>query len=348
MSHAEDELNSTFDLATGPLARVVYFAPAGAERRAEILLTMQHVIVDAASATRLTRELLALCAQLKIDGIAPEVAPMPLPPPAESRVPARFRGWGGAVLKAGFMLRQMAAEPWFQWRSRGKRRPKVHPGGRARILPMQLPAPITSALVRQCRRRRVTLNSALSAAMLRVVQRRLYGGKDQSLRHFVIADLRPFLVPPLEADNLGSYFAMLRFSIPVSRGDDFWDLAREIGGQVYRAAEKGEKFLNLLMTRALMKTMLGLKRIRMGHTALSYGGGEDLPTEYGPLRVIGLHGFVSNFPVGPEYAAQVSLFDGRLWWDFVYLDCDMDAQTARDLAQEIFAELEVQTNGDNP
>ncbi len=39
--------------------------------------------------------------------------------------------------------------------------------------------------------------------------------------------------------------------------------------------------------------------------------------------------------MGPEYTAQVRLADGRLWWDVVYLDADLDRRAAGTLGGEI-------------
>ena len=91
----------------------------------------------------------------------------------------------------------------------------------------------------------------------------------------------------------------------------------------------------------MTRLMLGLRTMRMSHTALSYTGVADIPETFGPIRLLGLHAFVSNFTLGPEYTAQVRWFAGRLWWDSVYLDTDMDDLTARALGVEILALLEV-------
>jgi hypothetical protein len=332
---AEEELDSSFDLTTGPLLRAAYLGPEGAEGRAELVLTFQHVIMDAASGTSLIAELLGLCADLEAGRSLQEVQLQPFPPAAEERFTASMKRG-----RSGFVLRQLADEVNYQWHSRGKRQPPVYAQGRSRILSLQLPEQVTADLVQRCRRQRVTLNSALAAALLLVAQRRLYGGEERLLRNFVFANLRPYVVPPLAADNLGSCFAMLRLTTQVPKDADFWNLAQMLNAQIYQAAKRGEKYHNLLMSRSVMKMMLGQNRFRMAHTALSYTGVANLPVDYDGLRLTGLHAFVSNFVLSPEYTAQVRMFAGRLWWDFVYLDCDMGAQQAEVLAQEILMLLE--------
>lgn len=338
---AEAELSNSFDLGTGPLLRAAYLGPAGDERRAELVLTFQHAIVDAASGTSLISELLGLCADLEAGRPLQTVQLQSFPPSAEEHFSAGMKRG-----RSGFVLRQLADELSYQWHSRGKRQPPVHAQGKPRILSLQLSRQATANLVQICRRQRVTLNSALTAALMLVVQRRLYGGEERLLRNFVFANLRPYVNPPVRADNLGSCFAMLRFTTRIPRDAGFRDLAQTLNAQIYQAARRGDKYHNLLMSRAVMKMMLGQDRVRMAHTALSYTGVSNLPRDYGGLHLAGLHAFVSNFVLGPEYTAQVRLFAGRLWWDFVYLDCDMDAKQAAILAEEILLTLEEKADRD--
>ncbi len=78
----------------------------------------------------------------------------------------------------------------------------------------------------------------------------------------------------------------------------------------------------------------------MGHTAVSYTGAVRLKEKYGKIKVKKLHSFISNFGLGPEYTAQVRLFNGEIYWDFVYLDTDMDNVEASKIADDIFTLLE--------
>ena len=83
------------------------------------------------------------------------------------------------------------------------------------------------------------------------------------------------------------------------------------------------------------RMILGLGNQRMAHTALSYTGVARIPESCGDLRLEGLHAYVSNFRLGPEYTAQTRLFAGRLFWDIVYLDSDMDAAQAAAIGDHI-------------
>jgi hypothetical protein len=263
-------------------------------------------------------------------------------PPAEARFPPAWRGWRSRWGTARFALAQLGDEIFFRYRSRGLRQPPIHVGGRSHILPLSLDRSASAALIQHCRRRRLTLNSALCAALLLSVKRHGYGPQPQPLRNFVFADLRPYLRPPVEPGQLGSYFAMLRFTHQVESGDNVWSLAERINRQIYAAGRGGAKFASLLLSRALMRMVLRLGNQRMGHTALSYTGVARIPENYGDLRLKGLHAFVSNFRLGPEYTAQARLFSGSLVWDIVYLDSDMDAAQAAAIGHDILHLLQQQ------
>jgi hypothetical protein len=332
---AQDELHRRFPLAVGPLMRCRYVrGPSGGD----LLVTVHHTIIDAASATHLLGELLALCDGRTLSD-AGDMA-QEGQHPATEMFPAEFKGLRFVRAVAGFMRRQMADEASFQWRSRGVRKPPIAATGRCCILPVRFAPPLTAALVRASRRERVTLNAILSAGLMAAVQRRLYPSKRAPLRHIIFADLRPRLRVPVPDSVLGCLLTMFRFTVMVEGSGSFWALARNIQESTQYAAQSGERFLSYAMSPGMMKMILGTKAFRMGATALSYSGPTMLPVDYGTFEVTGLHAFAANMTLGPEYSALVRLFRGELWWDILYLDSDMDAAGAQEIAREMQTILE--------
>lgn len=327
----EEELGRRFDLATGPLLRLVYLRAGENGGRAELVLTFQHVVMDATSGARLVHELLASCAAPDAGGGEPR----PLPPPIETRFPAPFRGPRRLLSLAAFAACQAAGELAHRWRMRGVALPSVDSGARNRIDAFQLSRDATRALVRRSRRERVSLGSALGAAMLLAVDRRLYGGRPLPARTIVFPNLRPYLVPPLADGDLASCFVLLRLAVAVDPSQDLWNLARRLNDATRRALRRGDKYSAALLAPWLMRASLRSARWRLAQTALSYSGRLELAPSYGATQVEELHAFVSNIPVGPEYTAQVRLADGCLWWDVVYLDKDLDRAAAAAVAAEV-------------
>ena len=80
--------------------------------------------------------------------------------------------------------------------------------------------------------------------------------------------------------------------------------------------------------------------MRMGSTALNYGGAVSLEAQYGEIKVTGLYAFLSSYDLGPEVSAQARLFKDELWIDFMFLETDMNRETAKIIVGEVKAILE--------
>ena len=129
MDIVEQEMNSRLDLSTG-LFRVNYLYQ---EKRAELILTFHHAIIDATCGMNLINELMSACTS-ELDLPALDVTPA-----AEMRFPLAYQGWRGTMAKMKYMAGQMGDEISYQWRMRGKRKAPVHLGGRGFINTLTLP-----------------------------------------------------------------------------------------------------------------------------------------------------------------------------------------------------------------
>jgi len=186
----------------------------------------------------------------------------------------------------------------------------------------------------------ITLNSLLNAALVLAVNRHLYKGQPVTTRTFSFADLRPYTQPPTPPEYLANYISMMGYTLDVAGNMDFWELARRLHGKIYRSLKYGDKFSASLMSEALLRMFTKMKSMRFGATALNYSGFVPLKTQYGKIKLVGLHGFVSGYDLGPEMASQARLFNDQIWWDFIYLDTDMDAEMAGNIIGEVKAILE--------
>jgi hypothetical protein len=332
---AETELNRSFDIATGPLARCSLLTDGSGAGASELVVCFLHTIIDGTSAVNLVREILEAWDAAAAGRSMGEPQALALQPPVESFFPAAYRGFGAKIRTAGFMARQLADELGYRRRARGTRRMPIHARSHCRALSRELADDDLVAVVRAARRHRVTLNSALNAAMLTVVRDRLYDGAPVPLRNFNFAILRPYLDPPVEDHHLGSYHVMLRPTVNLRADDDVWRLAERINTLTVIAARRGDKYLSLLTVADVMRFILSRGNMRMGSTALGYTGPLKLPESIGAIAIRAVHALVSNFVLGPEFTAQARLFRGRLCWDTVYLDSDMDESLAAGITDEI-------------
>jgi len=337
---AEDELNTTLDFQTGPLLKVTYLVSPGKEGPGELLFNFHHAAVDGSSATRLLDECLSLCEKLErgesLD--APEMKE--LLPPAEAFFPRSYKGLRAKIKIMGFMLRQVGDEIAYRLATRKSRKAPIHLEGRGKITHFMLSGESTASLVKICRRWRMTLNNVLSTAIMQAVHQQLYENRPTLFRHFSFADLRPYLVPPVQEGYLGSYFSMMRFTVPMDSRESTGQAAGRFQKLTYGAQKKGDKFPAHLTSAGMLKALFRMRSFRMGTTALSYTGPVLLARSFGNIALDHLHVFTSNFVLGPEYTAQARLFDNRLYWDMLYLDSDMEQEKALKIAQNIQTQLE--------
>lgn len=334
MNLAEVELNRRFDIATGPPIRASALLSGDPGATAgELILTLLHAVVDHRSGSALVQELLTFCDYRTELVSAP--AGMKCPPPADALFPPRYRGFARARKITAFLLRQMADEAFYQLRSLGAPKPTLHKQARCKILPVRLSREATANLVRQSRVHRVSLNSALNAALLLAVGKHLYDQRSLPMRYFTFADLRSHLEPPAEDGTLAAYFSILRFTTPVKAGMNLWTLAGAINRQVHAAARRGDRFAANLLSPKMMEWTLQSGKARMGTAAVSYSGPAKFTSPSDALRLEEIHAFNSNMVLGPEYTALARLWESRLWWDIVYLDSDMDRSVATRVAEVI-------------
>jgi hypothetical protein len=333
-SVVEVELATRIDVATGPLFRCTYLYEAR-RQCGDIIFSFYHAIADAASAGRFLHDLLTTCASVADQRSIP-VAEFSPAPPVESRFPPGFRGLRLAAHSLRYVILQIIDELGYRRETRGKQTPPVHHRpGHGRMLAVRVPEDLLESFAQRARREGVTLNSALHAAILLAVNRQLYAGKRVPMRTFSFANLRPYLQPPARDEEIACYISMLRYTVPVEGGLDFWTLARALHAKIYSSFKSGDKFAAADLSEAIMKMVTRQRSFRLSATALNYSGAAAIQPEYGHIRVTGFHSFVSAYDLGPEFSAQAQIFNHDLYLDFMYLEADMNREEAETIVEEI-------------
>lgn len=335
---AKTWLNIRVPCDQAPLLRAIYLQSPG-QVNAELVLAFHHAIADAASLTEWMHQLLQLSA-----GLAPALPPYPLLPGAESLFPKNRKGLGLLRRLPGFMGRQLREERLFKRENRQLQPSPIPSGATNRLEFVPLGEEETKLLIRQSRKAGVTMTGLLSAAMLRATVEARYQNQRGAYRTIQFADLRPYLQPSVPPEKLGCYISMLRFSEVVSPNDSLSDLARRLSRQVYDAGKRGDRFMAAFLSKLLVKATLGLASQRLGVTALSYAGPIVLRPRYGPVSLRGIHGFISNNPLGAEFTAFGKIFNKCLELDIQYLEEDMPPEEARQIALRV-KELLTNTSG---
>lgn len=330
----EVELDTRIELGAAPLFRCLYLYDAN-QKYAEIILTFFHFIVDDASVACLFDELLTACASLADLGTA-TVSELPPTPAQESRFPSAFQGTLLAVKKIRYLLQGLADEASYIFQARAARIPPVHKKpSHGHILSFRYPAEFVEKLKQRSRLEQVTLDALLQSAMLIALNRRLYGDKLTPMRAFSFWDMRPFVKPPLEDQNLSCCVSVLRHTLLVEGGTDPWQLARSVQNKFYRSLKAGDHYVAVTLAESFLKSIVRKKSARMGAASLNFNGETQFKLKYGETVVNDIHSFVSPYDLGPEFAGQARFFNGQLIWDFACLEADLSGGEAQVIAEEI-------------
>ena len=332
----EEELNTPFDTARGPLARAALIAGDGQEH--DLVLTMHHSIADGRSAASLVDDLLGWCVGGAADTAAAPPAQALPPRPVTAILPARMRGLRGRRRTVAYLARQSRDEIGYRRASRAVLRPVPAPG-RARAALAVLDRDATTSLVDRARRSRLTLTSLLAAALLRQASTVLYHGRPAAMRVVTWVDLRRHLDPAVPDEVLGCYASMLRFVVRVDPREEFAAFVARVQGELARAARRGDRIPAALLSPGLARMLTRWPVARLGTVAVSYATAPAIRRSYGPIAVREVRAFVTNLRLGADMAAVSGVFGGALWCDLLYLDTDVREEQADAMCAGLMSEL---------
>jgi hypothetical protein len=342
----ERELGEGFDMRRGPLARVTLIQREGLS---DVIACFQHIAADAASAFRFLDAAIARCA-----AVARGETPGP-PPAREAKVPdasyfpAATRGFSGALKRLGFVARYAHSMLRFP-KARYPRYDRVPYGARSlRLVPRELDAATTAALVDASRRHGASVQGALCAAALIALAEEIKtraGVPKPALECVSSVNLRRLLDPRPSDEDMGLWVGRVSTAFPMEAARALWPLARGVKRDLERQLARHDMFSGFLVLfskvhsdpEAFTKTFESPKP----HVGVTNVGVLELPAREGPYEVLDARfasslRFTQGGPWGVIVAATT--FGGALAADFHFLREYWDAGDAAALADRAIAKL---------
>ena len=338
LKSAREELNRGFDHGKASLIRIRYLVSPSDGGDSEIILSFHHAITDAISLLSLTDQLLTWsCEDDSGETSIPLFSSRTVNLSSVSGLKATSflnspRIWFRFL---PFMFDQIRDELKYR-KANLKVKDSVIPSSPDNdLLTFSFSVEETTALIKWGRGKKLSLNGMITASMLKVMNNHKYGGKKELLRTVQFANLRPYLVPPVSDTDLGSYIALMRFTVPSSSGSDIGSMATFLDNQLLSASRKGDKFIFAFLSKMLVKKTIREHKVRLGATALSYAGPIQLKTDYRKTRLTDIHGYITNNCLGAELTAFGKIFNGRLCLDLNFLSEELSHEKAATIAEEI-------------
>ena len=233
------------------------------------------------------------------------------------------------------MYRQLKDETIYKKTNKGIPDAKIPGSSENDIGVLRFSKSETQALIRWSRRKRISINGLLSAAMLILTNEKNYGGRKKLLRTLQFGNLRPYLQPSLKDSAGGSFVSMMRYTVALQPGSTLAATASVIDRQSLKASRRGDKFMFALVSKFLIRKTIRDHRARLGAAALSYLGPVSLKQQYGATRVNAVHGYISNNYLGAELTGFAKIFSEELSIDLNFLTAELSREEARETAHDL-------------
>lgn len=333
------EMNNPFNAAVGPLLRI---RVVDTEQGMDIILVASHIIADATSVISLLKELLLLSQAISIEQ---SPSSMPLMPSFSERFPIRYNGVAAFLQTLYLHLKLELFNLYF--------RPVLLPRDqnipfaqrRNNFVHTQLSKYQTNDLISECRRRGVTVHSALCTTLMLAIAEDNDGHTNRAKNRAVSigigspVNLRNDLVPRASDNEIGVFVgSFITFGKNVNKRE-FWDIALHFGKDMRLQFKRGEPFsiLNFVrkaMPKSVAKAASFMKLIDQkgpGNACISNLGRYDFPNIIGALQVSQAQ-FIAETSVTGTWVSTVNTSHEQLAWNFSYSEEIIKEQRAKKLA----------------
>jgi hypothetical protein len=312
ISIIEQEMITPFEVRKGPLARFTLIEGEKGSNYCQILMCFEHAISDGVTLNRWVNDILPSCQTLARGEQIRASAPQGLVVLSEDSFPPQYRGFRGLARLIGYVL-PLRARELFGGLSNLNNDKDTAPVEKRRMLLVskELSKVTATILEKRCREEKTTVHGAFMAAML-MSSARMTGGSGRFYTHSLV-DLRGKVEPKVGYDQSGCYLSVAGTFHRVSPDRTFWDLAREVSGELRRAVESGQVFLN--PTAAVIK-ISRLKRDgkRVTSAITLSSSWKSSMEDFTPLELVDICPFSSLQCFGSSVMGVVAPLYGRLFW----------------------------------
>jgi NRPS condensation-like uncharacterized protein len=328
-----NDLNKGVPTKASPLLKVSCIASPSLSGPSEIVFSFHHAIIDAGTFIAIANQFLSLAGEGVLE--KHKLPLYPVSPDMDRILPSSFKGYRFFYRLLPFMLRQIIDDIQYKKVNASVIDSAIPASSDNDILTLAFSKEETETLVRWSRKKRVSINSLLTSAMLKVVNKYNYEGQKKRMRTIQFGNLRPYLQQSVPANTGGCFVSMMRFTLPMDPNSGLDQMAAMIDTKSLKAGRRGDKFMFALLGKMLVKKTIKAHNERLAASALSYAGPVRLKEQYGDIRLLDVHGFVTNNCLGAEFTGLAKIFFGKLSLDLNFLTAEINSEKAKKMATEL-------------
>ncbi|NDJ25210.1 alcohol acetyltransferase [Nostoc sp. B(2019)] len=333
-----EEMNEEIDSSKG-LLRVVLVHVLSEKHISYLITTAHHAIADGLSCIQLHSEILTYCQKIVSgEAINPVTKLAPLPP-TEELLPEGTKGFKGKINSLRFLLRLTVQKIWHRPKTLGFEKYVPIAQRRCNIVHRQLDPKLTQQFVNRCRQENTTVNSALCAALMFTVAKKItkVNRKDVRVNCLSYFDLRRHIQPVISDEQMGVLASSMMGFYTIHKNTSFWELAREVKQKLEAGTKQGDIFNMALIAKHLINFCFIQPKEVAATVSVSNVGKVNIPKVYGEFELEEISFAGSHSLYAGMFITHASTFQGKMLLNFVFSEPSISQDTMEGLVNNVMS-----------
>ncbi|QSJ21036.1 alcohol acetyltransferase [Nostoc sp. UHCC 0702] len=336
-----EEMNQAIDSKKG-LLRVVLVHILSEQNISYLITTAHHAIADGLSSTQLHSEILTYCDKTVSGELIHPVDRLSPLPAIEELLPTWAKGLRGKVISIYFLLKMAFNKLRYQPQTLGFEKYTAIANRNSNILHQQLDQELTQKLVTSCKRENTTVQSALCAAMMLTVMKKIIKGSNKEVRVNCLSyfDLRRHLTPAISDEHMTVLASSLMQFHTIPTNVSFWELAREVKQKLETGIKQGDIFKMILLSKYLIDFCFIFPKQVAATVSVSNIGKVNIPKIYGEFELEEISFAGSHALYSGIFITHASTFQGKMLLNFVFSEPSISLETMKALVKNFVSYID--------
>jgi NRPS condensation-like uncharacterized protein len=219
-----------------------------------------------------------------------------------------------------FLLKLSVQRIWYRPKTLGFEKYAPIVKRRSDIIHRQISQELTQKFVNLCRQEKTTVNSALCAAMMFTVARKIIKNNTKSIPISCLTylDLRRHIKPRISEEEMAVLASSLMGFYTIGRDTSFWELARQVKQKLEAGIKYGDLFKVMLIANHLINYCFIQPKGVAATVSLSNLGKVNIPKTYGVFELEEISFAASHSLYAGMFVTHASTFQGKMLLNFVF------------------------------
>jgi NRPS condensation-like uncharacterized protein len=327
-----EEMNQEIDSSKG-LWRIVLVDILSEKHLSYLITTVHHAIADGLSCIRLHSEILNYCHKIASGEVINPVASLTPLPPIEELLPEWTKGLKGKISSIQFFLRLAFQKIRHRPETLGFEKYAPIAQRRCNIIHRQLDPELTQQFVNRCHQENTTVNSALCAAMMFTVARKItkVNRKDVRVNCLSYLDLRRHLELEINDEQMAILASSIMEFYIIKPNTSFWELARQVKQKLEARTKQGDIFNMMLIAKQLINFCFLQPKEVAATVSVSNVGKVNIPEVYGAFELEEISFAGSHSLYAGMFITHASTFQEKMLLNFVFSEPSISKNMMEDL-----------------